>query len=103
MGFLGIGGKKSAKIQADATIKSANMQANSDRMVAQAAVLSQQTMLAQQKAAEAASATLSVPQEKVDVQLATDTTPAEIDPGTGRRKTTRSPFMGAASSSGIRI
>jgi alanyl-tRNA synthetase len=105
MGFLGLGGgKKAAKIQAAATIKSAEMQAGSDRLTAQAAQSAQETMLAQTRASERASEILSVPQEKVDVQLATDATPSEIDPGTGRRKTARSPFMAQGqASAGVRL
>lgn len=105
MGFLlGTGSaKKAAKEQAAATLASANMQANSDRMAAQAAVSAQSNMLAQQRAAQAAAELLSTPQEKVDVQLATDPTPAEIDPDTGRRKSTRSPFQAKAGSAGINI
>lgn len=104
MGFIFGSGKKAAKEQAKATMTAANMQAKSDRLVAQAAQQSQETMLAQAKASEKAAETLSVPMEKVDVQLADYGDPAEIDPETGRRKTSRSPFMVTKTgSSGIRI
>lgn len=100
----GKSGKKAAKRQAEATIKSANMQANSDRLNAQAAVQAQQTMLAQQRASTAAAELLSQPQEKIDVSLAPDSPPAEIDPDTGRRRTTRSSFTSKGrGGSGIRL
>lgn len=104
MGFIFGSGTKAAKIQAQATMDSANMQANSDRLVAQAAQSSQETMLAQKRAADQAAELLSVPQEQVDVQLAGNSPAAQIDENTGRRKTARSPFMGAKpSTSGVRI
>lgn len=103
MGFLTGSGKKAAKISAKATMASAEMQASSDRLAAQSAVSAQQTMIAQQAASARAAETLSTPQERVDVQLATDDAPAEIDPTTGRRKTTRGAFQTAPGSAGIRI
>jgi hypothetical protein len=92
LGFIFGDGKKAAKEQAQATLTAANMQANSDRLVAQAAQQSQETMLAQTKAAEAASELLSTPQDQVDVNLAPDSHVAEIDPTTGKRRTTRSTY-----------
>lgn len=104
MGFLFNSGTKAAKISAKATMDSANMQANNDRLVAQAAVSSQQTMIAQKQAADKAAEILGTPQEKVDVQLATDTDAPTLDAATGKRKTTRTPFLGApASNTGVHI
>jgi len=106
MGFLfGIGSaNKAAKQQAQATLTAANMQANNDRLVAQAAVQSQQTMIAQKQASDKAAALLSVPQGQVDVQLANDANSPTIDPTTGKRRTSRTPFLSSApASSGVRI
>ncbi len=82
---------------------SANMQAQTDRYAAQAAVQAQSNMIAQDRAAKAAAEMLSIPQEKVDVQLSTDPTPAEIDPATGRRKTSRTAFQSSPSPVGVKL
>jgi hypothetical protein len=103
MGFLS-SGKKAARIQAKATTDSANMQAASDRVVAQGAQQSLETQLAQKLASDKAAETLSKPQGQIDVQLAPDANVAEVDPVTRRRKTTRSRFFRNNSpSSGISI
>lgn len=91
MGFVFGSGKKAAKIAAKATMDSAEMQAKNDRLMAQAAQQSRETMIAQDAAAQKASELLSVPQEQVEVSLGPEDT-AEIDPDTGRRKSTRSSY-----------
>lgn len=97
------GGKKSAKIQADATLKSANMQAASDRENARAATLTMENMAAQSRAADEAAEKLARPQQEVSVLLAPETETPEIDPETRRRRTARSSFFKAPSTSSIRI
>lgn len=102
MGFLS-SGKKSAKKQAEATLKAANMQAASDRESARAATLNMENMAAQSRAADVAAEKLSRPVQDVSVLLAPETETPEIDPETNRRKTTRSQFFKAPSASSIRI
>jgi len=96
-------GKKAAKRIAAATLQSAEMQAKNDRLQAQSAAQALETTIAQKRAADAAAETLSRPQEQVDVQLAADVAPAEVDPSTGRRITTRSKFQSKTNGAGIRI
>lgn len=103
MGFIFNGGKKAAKIQAAATLEAANKQAANDALMSQAAQQGRETLVAQNAAAQKAAELLSKPQELVDVQLAPDA-PAEIDPGTGRRKTVRQTYnVNRPSGSGIKI
>ena len=97
------GGKKAARIQADATLKAANLQASSDRENARAATLTMENMAAQSRAADQAAEKLSRPQPEVSVLLAPDTETPEIDPETKRRRTARSSFFKAPSASSIRI
>lgn len=87
------GTKSAAKRSADATLKAANMQAQSDRDVARATVQSMETQIAQKKASDYAAEVLGVPQEKPTVLLSAQTTPDPVDPVTGRRKSTRSQFF----------
>ena len=90
--------RDAAQTQADATLKSANLQAAADRVTAQGAQEARETMIAQDLASKSASNLLSKPQDKLDVALAPDTPDATIDPNTGRRKTVRSSFMASPSS-----
>lgn len=104
MGFILNGGKKQAKKAAAAALESANKQAANDRILAVGAQQSRETLIAQNAASQRASELLSKPQGKVDVQLAPDPAIAEIDPATGRRRTTRSTYLSKkAPGSGIRI
>ncbi|GEM_PF-4569775 len=94
---------KAARANAEATIAAAKQQAQSDRYGVQAAQKTTETMLAQEKAAQAASELLSKPQSAVDVKLAAGTDAASIDPATNRRRTTRAKFSPQAQSSGLKI
>lgn len=96
-------GKKAAKIQADATLKAANLQASSDRENARAATLTMENMAAQSRAADQAAEKLSRPMGEVNVLLAPETETPELDPETKRRRTARTPFFKQPSSSNIRI
>lgn len=87
------GTKKAAKRQAAAIKAAAEMEAKNQNLQAQAAVQQTQTMIAQKNAADKAAKMLAIPTDQVDVQLADGTSDAEIDPGTGRRRTSRSVFM----------
>jgi len=104
MGILFGSGKKAAKIQAKATMDSANMQASADREVARSAVQTQETMIAQHVASKMASDILSKPQGQVDVQLSPDATNATVDPATGRKRNVRAQYrMKPSAGSGIKI
>lgn len=102
MGFLFGSGTKAAKIQAQATMASANMVAASDRENARASVNSMQTQIAQKHAGDMAAELLSRPQEGADVLLAAPTEAPALDPITGRRRTARSRFF-APKTSGLSI
>lgn len=95
------GAKKAAKIQAEATLKSANMQAASDREVARANTLSIQSQLAQDRASDMAAELLSTPQESATVILSPEEDALPVDEATGRRKSRRSQFF--SSTSGVQI
>lgn len=94
-------GKKAARIAADATLQSAEMQAQADRYNAQAAEYAMETSIAQDRAAKQAAEMLTKPQEQVEVYLGPEQS-AEIDPDTQRRKTARSKFN-ITRSSGVAI
>jgi hypothetical protein len=107
-GLLGLitgssGAKKGAKIQAAATLKAANDTAGNDRLIAQAAQQSRETMLAQDNASRSAAELLNKPMGMADVQLASSDSAAEIDPDTGRRRTRRSTYTSKSPTSGVRI
>lgn len=87
--------RKAAKEQAKATLKVASDQAASDRLTAQGAQQSREAMIAQDQASRLAATELSIPQERLEVNLAPPAPVAEIDPVTGRRASTRSSFMSA--------
>lgn len=91
MGFIFGGG--GGKEQAAATLKSAEMQAASDREVARAAVQSMQTQLAQKVAADKAAELLERPQKGANVVLAPQTEGGTVDPSTGKRRTRRDGFF----------
>jgi hypothetical protein len=87
------GAKKAAKIQASATDKAATLQANNDKLAAQAAQSSVETTIAQDKAASAAADLLSTPMDQVDVLLGSNTdSGTTVDKATGKRRTIRSKF-----------
>jgi hypothetical protein len=92
MGGLFGGGKKAARITAAATLKSAEMQAANDRLVAQASQNSMETMLAQSVASDKAAELLSVPQGQIDVQLGASTDAPTVDEATGKRRTVRQKY-----------
>lgn len=98
MGFIFGSGKKAAKIQAEATLQSANMQAASDREVARAAVNGMQTQIAQKQASDKAAELLTRPQEAPNVILAAARQKGEVDPVTGRRRSVRSKFFSRSAS-----
>lgn len=95
-------GNSAAKRQARATEKAAADQAKADRDAAVALQRGQETMIAQARAAEAASELLSTPMEQAEVDLSPES--AEVDPVTGRKRPVRAAFMSSrAGGSGIRI
>lgn len=96
------GGTKAAKLQAKATMDSANMVAASDREAARGNLLAMSTQIAQKRAADGAAELLSTPQEKATVVLSPETDAPEVDPLTNKRKTRRGEFFSAARS-GINI
>lgn len=96
-------GKKSAKRQADATLKAAADQAAADRLAAQAMQQSRETQVAQIQASDQARDLLDVPMDVAEVDLAVQDEEA-VDPDTGRRRPVRATFMSnRPSGSGIRI
>jgi hypothetical protein len=98
------GAKKAAKINAAATLKSAEDQAKANRLAAQAAQQSNEITIAQSQAASAARELLDVPMDQAVVDIATGDDAPEIDPVTGRRRTRRAAFMANVSSgSGIQL
>lgn len=93
-GIFGGSGKKQAK----AIKESSELEAASAREAARGAVMAQQTMLAQDRAAKAASELLSRPQGEVDVELQSQDSGDTFDPATGKRRTKRSTYSAKAPS-----
>lgn len=102
MGFL-FGTSPAARKQAEATTAAAADTAKNDRLVAQAAEQSRETLTAQDTAARTASELLSKPQGMADVQVAPDGQTQGVDPATGRRRTTRQSYTAATPTSGIKV
>ena len=86
-------GNKVAKRQARAMEAQANSAASNDAYSAQAATQAKESALRMDQAAKAAAELLAAPVERAEVALSEDTPVAEIDPNTGRRRTTRSSFQ----------
>lgn len=95
-------GNKTAKRQAKAMEAQAVSQAQNDVYSAQAAAQAKESAIRMDQAAKAAADLLATPIEKAEVSLSEDTPLAEIDPATGRRRTTRSSFQ-MTRNSGINI
>jgi hypothetical protein len=95
-------GNKLAKRQARAAEAQATASATNDAYSAQAAAQAKDNAVALDAASKEAAAMLTTPVEKAEVQLSEDTPAAEIDPTTGRRRTTRSSFQ-MQRSSGINL
>lgn len=86
-------GNKTAKRQARAMERQAKTQAMNDAYAAQAAAAARDNTVRMEQAAKAAAELLASPVERADVSLSEETPQAEIDPATGRRRTTRSSFQ----------
>lgn len=86
-------GNKTAKRQAAAMEAQAKSQATNDAYAAQSAAQAKTSAIAMDLAAKQAAELLATPVEKAEVSLSEDTPLAEIDPNTGRRRTTRSSFQ----------
>ena len=86
-------GNKTAKRQARAMEAQAKDQATNDAYSAQAAAQAKSSSLQLDQAARQAAEMLATPVERAEVQLSEDVPAAEIDPNTGRRRTTRSSFQ----------
>jgi len=86
-------GNKVAKRQARAAEAAATSAATNDLYASQAAGQAKTAALQMDQAAKAAAELLAAPVEKAEVSLSEDTPAAEIDPNTGRRRTTRSSFQ----------
>lgn len=97
------GVNSAAKRQAETARQNAERQAQQDRLSAQAANQSREAVIAQDKATMAASELLAKPVDQVDVQVGEATPAAEIDPNTGRRRTTRSSFQVNRKTSGLSL
>lgn len=95
-------GNKNAKRQAKAVEAQAAQTATNDAYAAQAAAQAKTSAIQMDQAAKAAAELLATPVDKAQVSLSEDTPAAEIDPTTGRRRTTRSSFQ-INRSSGINI
>lgn len=95
-------GNKAAKRQARAMEAQAQQQAINDQYSAQAAAQSRESAIKLDQATKAAAELLAQPVEKAEVSLSESAPAAEIDPVTGRRRTTRSSFQ-VARTSGINI
>ena len=102
MGGIFGGANKAARRQAEATLKAAEMEAASNREMAKAAQQTQESMLAQNRASQAASELLSRPMAQADVRLNTQAETAQVDPNTRKRRTVRSTFQ-APRRSGISL
>lgn len=96
-------GNKAARRQARATEAQALRQATNDQYAAQAAAQAKTTAIEMEQASKAAAELLAQPVAKAEVSLSEDTPAAEIDPGTGRRRTTRSSFQINRRTSGINL
>jgi len=86
-------GNKSAKRQAKALEAQATQTSQNDAYAVQASAQAKTSAIAMDQAAKAAAELLAAPVEKAEVSLSEDTPAAEIDPTTGRRRTTRSSFQ----------
>lgn len=86
-------GNKTAKRQAKAMEAQAKQQALNDQYATQATAQARESALKMDQAAKAAAELLAQPVDKAEVQLSEDVPAAEIDPTTGRRRTTRSSFQ----------
>lgn len=86
-------GNKTAKRQAAAMEAQARDTARNDAFSAQAAAQAKTSAIQLDQAAKQAAEMLATPVEKAEVALSEDTPVAEIDPTTGRRRTTRSSFQ----------
>jgi hypothetical protein len=95
-------GNKTAKRQAAAMEAQARSQAKNDLFAAQGASQAKEASIRMDQAAKAAAELLAAPVAKAEVMLSEDVPAAEIDPTTGRRRTTRSSFQ-LARRSGINI
>lgn len=95
-------GNKTAKRQARAMEAQAKQQALNDQYGAQAAAQAQANARSMEQAAQAAAELLAQPVERAQVSLSEDVPAAEIDPATGRRRTTRSSFQ-IARNTGINL
>lgn len=95
-------GNKTAKRQAASMEAQAKAAATNDVYSAQAAAQAKTSAIAMDQAAKAAAELLAAPVERAEVSLSEDAPVAEIDPNTGRRRTTRSSFQ-MARTSGINL
>jgi hypothetical protein len=95
-------GNKLAKRQARAAEAQARQGAANDAFSAQAAAQAKDSAVALDRAAQEAAALLATPVDKAQVALSEEAPAAEVDPGTGRRRTTRSSFQ-MKRSSGINL
>lgn len=86
-------GNRTARRQAAALEAQAKSQARNDIYSAQAAAQAKTSAIALDQAAKAAAELLAAPVERAEVSLSEDTPLAEIDPNTGRRRTSRSSFQ----------
>lgn len=86
-------GNKLAKRQARANEAMAKSTASNDAYAAQASGQAKASAIALDTAAKQAAEMLAAPVAQAEVQLSEDTPAAEIDPATGRRRTTRSSFQ----------
>jgi len=94
-------GSGGSKRQAKAIEKSAEMQAAADREAVRGNTLAMQTQIAQKLASDRAAELLSEPQEAPNVILSPQTEELEVDPETGRRRSTRARFFN--NSTGLNI
>ena len=92
MGFIFGGGKK----QAAAITKASDLESSAAREAARGSQMTQETLLAQDKASHSAAELLSKPQGEVQVDLIGRGRNADqFDPATGKRRTTRSTYSSA--------
>jgi hypothetical protein len=94
-GIFGSSGKKEAK----AITESSQLEAAAAREAARGAVMTQQTMLAQDRASKVASELLSRPQgeAEVDLESVANANGDTFDPATGKRRTKRQSYSAATS------
>lgn len=95
-------GNKTAKKQARIMERQAKAQAANDAFAAQASASARENAIQLDLASRQAAEMLATPVERAEVALSEETPAAEIDPRTGRRRTTRSSFQ-MARNSGINI